>query len=151
MKTHRIIRQRRLIAATSLALPAAQSQEVRLGDIKRTNLMKEDLSVPGREVVQVLVEFAPGVVAARHSHPGEELVYVIEGVLEYQLDGRPPVTRQGRRGAVHPARNASRGEECRQRQRGRARHLHRRKRQAASRAGQVNDASPISSHTNQRS
>ena len=54
--------------------------------------MKEDLSVPGREVVQVLVEFAPGVVAAKHNHPGEELVYVIEGALEYRLDGRPPVT-----------------------------------------------------------
>jgi quercetin dioxygenase-like cupin family protein len=32
------------------------------------------------------------VVAPRHSHPGEELVYVVEGLLEYTLDGRPPVT-----------------------------------------------------------
>jgi quercetin dioxygenase-like cupin family protein len=70
----------------------AQSQEIRLGDIKRTHLMKEDLSVPGREVVQVRVDFPPDVVAVRHNHPGEELVYVIEGVLEYQLDGRAPVT-----------------------------------------------------------
>ena len=30
--------------------------------------------------------------AVRHSHPGEELVYVTEGSLEYQLDGKPPVT-----------------------------------------------------------
>ena len=54
--------------------------------------MKEDLSVPGREVIQVRVDIPPGVVAARHNHPGEELVYVIEGELEYRLDGRPPVT-----------------------------------------------------------
>ena len=40
----------------------------------------------------MLVEFAPGVGAVRHSHPGEELVFVTEGSLEYQLDGRPPVT-----------------------------------------------------------
>jgi quercetin dioxygenase-like cupin family protein len=88
---YRIIAAAALIAATSLPLYATQSDEVRLGDIKRTHLMKEDLSVPGREVVQVRVDIPPGVVAARHNHPGEELVYVIEGALEYRLDGRPPV------------------------------------------------------------
>ena len=40
----------------------------------------------------MLVEFAPGVAFPRHSHPGEELVYVVEGALEYALEGRPPVT-----------------------------------------------------------
>ena len=92
MTMYRIIAAAALIAATSLPLYATQSDEVRLGDIKRTHLMKEDLSVPGREVVQVRVDIPPGVVAARHNHPGEELVYVIEGALEYRLDGRPPVT-----------------------------------------------------------
>jgi quercetin dioxygenase-like cupin family protein len=92
MKPHRIITAAAaLLIATSLALPVAQAHEVSLGDIKRTNLLRNDLSVPGREVIQVLVEFGPGVSAARHSHPGEELVYVTEGALEYQLDGRPPV------------------------------------------------------------
>jgi quercetin dioxygenase-like cupin family protein len=80
-----------LLVATSLALPVAQADEVNLGDIKRTNLLRNDLSVPGREVIQVLVEFGPGVTAVRHSHPGEELVYVTEGSLEYRLDGSPPV------------------------------------------------------------
>ena len=60
--------------------------------IKRTDLLQNDLSIPGREVVQVLVEIAPGVVAPNHSHPGEEIAYVIEGSLEYALEGRPPVT-----------------------------------------------------------
>ena len=80
-----------LLVATSLAVPVAQADEVSLGDIKRINLLRNDLSVPGREVIQVLVEFGPGVTAVRHSHPGEELVYVTEGSLEYRLDGRPPV------------------------------------------------------------
>ena len=80
-----------LLVASSLALPMAQAHEVSLGDIKRTDLLRNDLSIPGREVVQVLVEFGPGVTAVRHSHPGEELVYVTEGSLEYQLDGRAPV------------------------------------------------------------
>jgi quercetin dioxygenase-like cupin family protein len=92
MKMYRIITAAALIATTSLPLHATQSDEARLGDIKRTHLMKEDLSVAGREVVQVRVDIPPGVVAARHNHPGEELVYVIEGALEYRLDGRPPVT-----------------------------------------------------------
>jgi len=60
--------------------------------IKRTDLQRHDLSVPGRETSQVLVEFAPGVSFPPHSHPGEELVYVVEGSLEYALDGSPPVT-----------------------------------------------------------
>ena len=92
MKAHRIITTvAALLVATSLALPVAQADEVSLGDIKRTNLLRNDLSVPGREVIQVLVEFGPGVTAVRHSHPGEELVYVTEGALEYELDGRPPI------------------------------------------------------------
>src|SRR3954452_2539104 len=60
--------------------------------VKGTDLQQHDLSVPGREVVQVRVDIAPGVLAPNHSHPGEEIVYVIEGLLEYQLEGKPPVT-----------------------------------------------------------
>jgi quercetin dioxygenase-like cupin family protein len=81
-----------LLIAISSTSPVARAHEVSLGDIKRTNLLRNDLSAAGREVIQVLVEFGPGVSAVRHSHPGEELVYVTEGALEYQLDGRPPVT-----------------------------------------------------------
>ena len=93
MKTLRIIAAAAaLFLATGATLPVAQAHEVSLGDIQRTNLLRNDLSAPGREVIQVLVEFAPGVSAVRHSHPGEELVYVTEGALEYRLDGRPPLT-----------------------------------------------------------
>jgi quercetin dioxygenase-like cupin family protein len=60
--------------------------------ITRTDLQRHDLSVPGREVVQSRVDIDPGVVAPRHRHPGEEIVYVIEGTMEYQLEGQPPVT-----------------------------------------------------------
>ena len=60
--------------------------------IKRTDLQRNDISVPGREVIQVLVEFEPGVTAPSHSHPGEEIVYIVEGALEYALQGRQPVT-----------------------------------------------------------
>ena len=56
---------------------------------KRTELQRHDLSVPGRELIQVRVDFDPQYVSPRHTHFGEEIIYVIEGTLEYHVDGRP--------------------------------------------------------------
>ena len=96
MKTTRIFAAAALIVVAALAPSIALAQSavmVQPQGIKRTDLMRNDLSAPGREVIQVLVEFAPGVAFPRHSHPGgEELVYVVEGSLEYALEGRAPVT-----------------------------------------------------------
>ena len=78
-----------LIVGSGLALHVARAQQA---GIKRTDLQRHDLSIPGREVIQVRVEFAPGVLFPKHSHPGEEIVYVVEGLLEYALEGRPPAT-----------------------------------------------------------
>lgn len=83
--------------------------------ITRTDLQRHDLSIPGREVIQVRVDFASGAAFGKHSHPGEEIVYVIEGVLEYQLGDQPPVTlRAGEvlfipAGTIHSARNTGSG------------------------------------------
>ena len=76
------------IVAGALAPHVAPAQGPGL---TRTDLSRNDLSVSGREAIQVLVGFAPGVIAPNHTHPGEEIVYVVEGALEYALDGRPPV------------------------------------------------------------
>lgn len=77
------------LLACGLTIPAVHAQTQ---DITRTDLQRHALSTPGREAVQVLVGFVPGAVAARHHHPGEEIVYVTQGMLEYRLRGRPPVT-----------------------------------------------------------
>jgi quercetin dioxygenase-like cupin family protein len=112
MKATRIIAVAVLIVASALALQVARAQAP---GITRTDLQQHDLSVHGREVIQVRVDIAPGVVAPNHSHPGEELVYVIEGVLEYQLEGKPPVTLKAGEvlfipaGAVHAAKNVGSG------------------------------------------
>ena len=101
-----------LIVASALALHTVQAQAP---GITRTDLQQHDRSVPGREVVQVRVDFAPGVVAPRHSHPGEEIVYAIEGLLEYQLDGKPPVTLKAGEvlfipaGTIHAVKNVGSG------------------------------------------
>jgi quercetin dioxygenase-like cupin family protein len=82
---------------------------------KRTDLQRHDLSAPGREVIQVRVDFDPGYVSPRHTHPGEEIVYVLEGKLEYQIQGRPPVTvKPGDvlfvpAGPIHAAKNVGSG------------------------------------------
>ena len=55
--------------------------------LTRIDLQQHDLSVPGREVVQNRVEIEPDAPAFRHWHPGEEVIYVVEGTLEYEIDG----------------------------------------------------------------
>lgn len=59
--------------------------------ITRIDLQHQGLSVPGREAVQARIDIAPGATAPWHRHPGEELIYIIEGTLEYQLEGHAPV------------------------------------------------------------
>ena len=73
-----------LIVFSALGLHVLDAQEA---GTKRTDLQRHDLSAPGREVVQVRVDFDPGYVAPKHTHPGEEIIYVIEGVLEYDIGG----------------------------------------------------------------
>src|SRR5215468_7928279 len=89
MKTTRIMAVAVLIVGSGLALHVALAQQ---SGTKRTDLQLHDLSVPGREVVQVRVDFDPGYVSPKHTHPGEEIIYVLEGALEYQVDGKPPMT-----------------------------------------------------------
>jgi quercetin dioxygenase-like cupin family protein len=58
----------------------------------RTMLQKGDVSAPGQEAVQVRAEFTPGAAAGKHTHPGQELGYILEGTLLLEVDGKPPVT-----------------------------------------------------------
>jgi len=89
MKTAQIMAAAALLVAISLAPHVAWAQQAAF---KRTDLQRHDLSAPGREVVQVRVDIAPGAVFPKHTHPGEEIIYVLEGTLEYQVEGKPPVT-----------------------------------------------------------
>jgi len=54
----------------------------------RTSLQQYDLSIPGREMIQVRVDITPESPPIRHFHPGEEIIYVVAGSLEYQIDGQ---------------------------------------------------------------
>ena len=96
-----------LLLAPALGLAASAQQP----GVTRTELQRQDLSAPGREAIQVRVELAPGIEFPRHSHPGEEIIYVIEGSFEYGIDGKPPI-RLGAgevlfipAGTIHSAKN----------------------------------------------
>jgi len=79
--------------------------------ITRIDLQKHDLSIPGIESVQARIDFDAHTAFGKHSHPGEEIIYVLEGSLEYQLEGEAPITLKAGEvlfvpaGKVHSAKN----------------------------------------------
>ena len=79
---------------------------------KRTELQKQDLSTAGREAVTARGEFQPGAVVPKHTHPGEEISYVIDGEVVLEIEGKPPQTIKAGTaffvpaGVVHSAKNA---------------------------------------------
>ena len=91
------------------------SLEAQQPGFKRTPLQKQELTAHGREAVQVIAEFAPGVAAGKHTHPGEELGYVLEGSLQLEIQGKPPVTLKAGdsffvpAGVVHDGKNVGKG------------------------------------------
>lgn len=76
-------------ALLALLLQAAQAQPP---EVQRTELVKNNVSGSSKEVIQVRVDFGPAAFAVNHRHPGEEIAFVLEGTLEYTLEGHEPVT-----------------------------------------------------------
>jgi quercetin dioxygenase-like cupin family protein len=81
--------------------PASNFKELQRHEIPGTNL----------EGVTTTVEIPPGAVSTRHSHPGEDFGYLIEGTIVLMVDGKPPLTVHAgetfftERGHIHNARN----------------------------------------------
>ena len=89
---------------------ASLAQAPRPAGTTRTDLQRYDLSIPGREVLQARVDFAPGSSFPRHKHPGEEVIYVITGTVDYEIAGKWVTVKAGDvlfvpDGVVHAARN----------------------------------------------
>jgi quercetin dioxygenase-like cupin family protein len=87
-----------IIAVTVLSIGSAWALDVtsaQQSGTKRTDLQRHDLSAPGREVIQVRVDFDSGYVAPMHTHPGEEIIYVLEGTLEYEIGGKKSTVKAG--------------------------------------------------------
>ena len=93
------------LALGLLAAAAAPAQ------VKRTPVLTADVAAPGHEAVVVRAELDAGASAPRHTHPGDEISYMLEGEAELLIDGKPPrLVKAGEAfvipaGKVHAARN----------------------------------------------
>lgn len=107
MLTKKLVRKfgTTFVALGLLAAASASAQ------VKRTPVLTADVATPGREAVVVRGEIAPGASAARHTHAGDEISYILEGEAELLVDGEPArVVKAGEAfvvpaGKVHGARN----------------------------------------------
>jgi quercetin dioxygenase-like cupin family protein len=115
------MRHTRLAVAAAVSIAALtgtfgfQALHAQQAAFTRTVLQKGDVSAPGREAIQVRAEFQPGAAAGRHTHPGEELGYILEGTLQLEMDGKPPVTLKAGdtffvpAGTIHDGKNVGTG------------------------------------------
>ena len=60
--------------------------------LKRTLIQQADLTVPGRVVVQAVAEIQSMGASGRHTHPGDEIGYVLSGPVVLEIDGKPSKT-----------------------------------------------------------
>jgi len=99
-----------VVLAAIAAAPSAQQP-----GFTRALLQDQPLSASGRHAVVARAEFVPGGMAGKHTHPGEELGYVVEGTLELLIDGQPSKTLKAGEvffvpaGIVHDGRNVGGG------------------------------------------
>jgi len=100
-----------VVAAAAIVVALAAQQP----GFRRKMLQQHDLSTPGHEAITAIAEFEPGAIAAPHTHPGEEIGYVVEGavVVEQQVHA-PQTVNAGETffipaGTVHGATNRGSG------------------------------------------
>ena len=87
------------IAVLGMATPIAGQAPT----FKRTELQRADISIPGKEVATAIAELPTGVTSGRHTHPGEEAGYVLEGSILLEVAGKPPMTLKAGQAFVVPA------------------------------------------------
>jgi quercetin dioxygenase-like cupin family protein len=98
------------VAIAAAAIVAGVSAQQ--AGFKRTVIQQADISVPGREATTAIAEFQPGATVGRHTHPGEEIGYVLEGTIVLDQQGKPSVTLGAGKtffipaGTVHNATNS---------------------------------------------
>ncbi len=90
-----------------MTYPAASPQPPRdalASKLKRTEIQHSPSSIPGRDIVQVLTEIPVGVESGWHTHPGEEVGYIVAGTVEMAIHGRATLTLQAGDGFLIPPR-----------------------------------------------
>jgi quercetin dioxygenase-like cupin family protein len=104
-----------LLAGLWGAQASAQPRAAAPAGFKRTELQRHDISTPNHEAVQARGDFEPGAAVPRHTHPGEEVGYVLSGELTVEVEGKPAQTFKAGEaffipaGTVHAGKNTSKG------------------------------------------
>ena len=81
-----------------------QAGDALAGKLHRTEVQRSAFSIPGREIVQVLTEIPAGVESGWHTHPGEEVGYIIAGTVRMMIEGKPTLTLHAGDGFLMPPR-----------------------------------------------
>lgn len=90
-----------------MTYPAASPQPPRdalARKLKRAEIQHSPSSIPGRDIVQVLTEIPVGAESGWHTHPGEEVGYIVAGTVQMAIDGRPTLTLHAGDGFLIPPR-----------------------------------------------
>ena len=81
---------KRLIVAAALVLATVATAAAQQANIKRTPLQKYDVPGTNYETVIGIAEIVPNVLIGKHTHPGVEGGYVLDGELTLMVDGQAP-------------------------------------------------------------
>jgi quercetin dioxygenase-like cupin family protein len=82
------------LALGSILLTGDQTATAQQSAIQRKSLLQQDATIPGFQAAVTIVEIPAGVSEIRHTHPGPLTVYVLEGTLILEHEGRPNATVQ---------------------------------------------------------
>ena len=104
-----------IFTVTALFAAVVVAQQPATAPIKRTPLQTVDVVGSPYQTVTGIAEIAPNVNIGRHTHPGYETGYVLEGDLTLLVEGKPPLalkpgdSYQIPLNAIHDARSGDKG------------------------------------------
>jgi quercetin dioxygenase-like cupin family protein len=93
-----------------------QRADAQAPGFKRVELQKHDLSTAGREALVARGEFQPGAAVPKHTHPGEEIGFILEGEVTVEIEGQPAKSLKAGdtffipAGTVHSAKNTGKAQ-----------------------------------------
>jgi quercetin dioxygenase-like cupin family protein len=105
-----------LLAGMWGAQASAQPKAAAPAGFKRTELQRHDITTPNHEAIQARGEFEPGALVPKHTHPGEEVGFILQGELTVEVEGKPAQTLKAGEGffipagTVHSGKNTSKGQ-----------------------------------------
>jgi quercetin dioxygenase-like cupin family protein len=76
------------------------------GTLQRTEIQRSASSIPGRIIVQVRTEIPAGVSSGWHTHPGEEVGYIVAGTVQMEIRDQPTLTLHPGDGFLIPPRTS---------------------------------------------